>query len=205
MRRRWNEINGYLAGRCAFLIGSGPSLEGFDFSRLDNEFTIAINHSIEHYPQAKACLFGDKIFLNKTTFDLSKFDGLIFASEKTDYCSRDERPNVFTFLDKRDEPGINAKCGLYHPTSSGLLALSLAIIMKARRVFLLGYDYRHLHGQRHFYGDMYEHHLRYPEDRVMKKAAKFEKFRPWASRIINCSEQSIIEVFQKKRLEEIFE
>jgi len=205
--RKWQEINGMLTGQNVFLLGGGTSLIGFDRSKLDTAYVIAINHSIEHFPQAQSMIFGDKIFLSKTMFDLKTYPGKIFVSEK---CIRSrpidemwENDNLYIFEDRRDEPTQNFKRGLFHPTSSGLLALNLAIQMKAKKIFLLGYDYYKDGGQMHFYED-YPHHKKYEESKLISKLKKFKYFDQWESRIINCNPISRIDDFKKASLEEVF-
>ena len=92
-------------------------------------------HSIEHYPNAWGLIFGDKIFLSKTTFDLTQYKGFIFCSERCDRSNPIEQmigqDNLYIFDDRRDEPILNAKMGLFHPTSSGLLAISVSAYSKA--------------------------------------------------------------------------
>ena len=190
-----------LEGRAAWLLGGGTSLSGIDFTKLDNEFTIAVNHTIEHYPNADALLFGDKIFLHKTNFDIKSYKGLIFCSEK---CTKSkpidemlDNDNLFIFDDRRDEPTLNPRVGLFHSGSSGMLALNLAIQMKAKKIYLLGYDYHYSNGKIHYYPDM-EHHLKYPAERLPRKAAKFAYFEKWKDKIINLSPTSVIQTFQKR-------
>lgn len=201
MKKKGAQIRGMLEGRSVWLIGGGTSMAGIDLSKLDNEFTIAINHSIEHYQNADALLFGDKIFLSKTSFDLKSYEGMIFCSEK---CTKSkpidemlDKDNVFIFEDRRDEPTLNPRVGLFHPTSSGILALNLAIQMKAKKIYLLGYDYHYSNGKVHYYDDL-EHHVKYPMDRLPRKAAKFVYFERWKERIFNLSTTSIITTFQKR-------
>jgi len=210
MRRdkRYKIINNYLnKERNAFIIGGGTSLKGFDLTRLDNEFTIAINHTIEHYPQADCLIFGDKIFLNKTTFDIRTYKGMIFCSEGAAYSYPMQemipQDNIFVFETLRDEPVINAKKGLYHPTSSGMMAISLALQMHAKRIYLLGFDYYKVNGQMHWFKD-YDHHKKYHDDKLKKKLKKFKNFEKHRGSIINLNPDSLIEEFQKKSIKDVF-
>jgi hypothetical protein len=206
---RWNLINNYFNNeKSVFLLGGGTSLSGFDLSKLDKEFVIAINHSIEVYPQAQALLFGDKIFLHKTTFDLDSYEGMIFCSEKTITSKplQDIYPkeNIFAFEDRRDEPLMNAKMGLFHPSSSGILTLNLALQMKAKKIYLLGYDYyKDKNNNMHFYED-YDHHRKYEEEKLVRKIHKYPYFERWKSKIYNLNPDSLIPTFQKLRLKDVF-
>lgn len=199
---RWNEIRNMLSGKKVFILGGGTSLKGFDLDKLRNKIVIAINHSIEQYPYAQMLLFADKIFLHKTKFDFKNYKGLIFCSDK---CRRskpiDEMyekyyKNLYVYEDVRDEPVKNPKVGLFHPTSSGLQALNLAVQMNASKIILLGYDYYKTNGEMHYYPD-YDHHKKYKQDKMALKTRKFRYFEKWAPRILNLSEHSVIEEFPK--------
>lgn len=192
--RRYNQINGMRNGKSVYILGSGSSLKGFDFSRLDNKFTIAINHTIEHY-NASALIFGDKKFVKTTTFDLDSYEGLIFASEDANY--NPVKDNVYIFKVNRSEPIANAKIGLYHCSCAGLYALNLAVQMKAKKIYLLGYDfYKDPETDSiHFYSD-YEHHRKYPFERYERKCVKFKYFEQWAGLVYNCNPKSKLTMFQ---------
>lgn len=205
--RRHNKINGLLRGKPCVIIGGGTSLSGFDFNKLDTYYTIALNHSIETYPKAKALLFGDKIFLNKTTFDIRTYRGLIFASEK---CTRTPpldkmlgQDNVYIFNDNRMSPELNCKVGLYHPTSAGLLGLNLALQMRAAPIYLLGYDY-YMAGERIHYFEDYDHHKKTTSQKLEAKTLKFAYFERYKNDVINCNPKSLVKIFKFKTLAECF-
>jgi len=206
---RIKELNGMMEGKTIFIIGSGTSLKGFNFRRLDKEFTIAINHTIEHYPQAKSLIFSDKIFLSKTSFNIKTYKGLMYVNENCLHSKPlqdmdlEQYPNIYIFKSRRDEPVLDARQGLFHPTSCGIMAVSLSLQMKAKRIYLLGYDYYYQpDGQIHFYKDL-PHHLKYPQQRVGMKAKKFNLFEKWKHRIINLNPKSLITTFEKIALEDI--
>jgi hypothetical protein len=192
------QIDGYLKNKVdCWIVGSGPSLKGFNFDKLLNKFTIALNHTIEFFPLANCLLFGDKAFLQHTTFDIIKFPGLIFASKKIEHqpplYKIKDRDTVYIFEDRREGVSHSFDQGLYHPTSAGALALNLALIMKARNIYLLGFDYKH-NGSMHFYPDK-PHHATYGEDRTIRKIEKFFKFVPHCSNIYNLSPDTNLKCF----------
>lgn len=197
--RMKSEINGLLSNEVnAWIIGSGTSLKGFDLSRLDKEFTIAINHSVEFYPKSKCLLFGDKVFLKHSNFNLHEYPGMIYATNHCKGTKTEGLKNIRYFEADRQQPNMKFEKGLFHPCSSGLLALNLAVIMKAKRIFLLGFDYYYDKGETHFYGNIYPHHLEYPEDRIFKKIQKFRFFERFKSKIINLNPDSLIPDFEKR-------
>jgi hypothetical protein len=207
MKPKWNQIQGMRKGAEVWIVGSGPSLKGFDFSRLAGKFTIALNHTIEDFPQASALLFGDKVFLKHTPFNLASYKGLIFAGEYTQDTpavkSIKDNSNVFIFTPCKGSPAPSWKHGLFHPCSAGVFALNLAIIMDAAKIYLLGLDYHYEDGDMHYYGDRYPHHRKYAEEKFNRKAMKFRFFEEWKDRIINCSPTSIITEFKKVALDEV--
>ena len=109
--------------------------------------------------------------------------------------------NLYIFDDRRDEPILNEKMGLFHPTSSGILAISLALQMKAKKIYLLGFDY-YFKGNMHFYQD-YDHHKKNKIERFQMKLKKFKYFEKWAGRIVNLNPQSAIQEFKKVQIDSV--
>ena len=105
MLSKYGKIKGMLSGKDCFIVGSGPSLLNFDFSKLDNKFTIGVNHVVEHYDNLNALIFGDRIFVKTTTYNLEKFHGMIFMSENASWQPEVknliDKPNVYIFEKNR--------------------------------------------------------------------------------------------------------
>jgi len=197
-----NDLKDKRKGEACFIIGGGPSLEGFNFNRLDEFFTIAVNHSIEHYPKAAAVLFGDAVFLQRTSFDLKGYAGMIFCSVASGYSNSDPRDNVYCFRFQRQAVQADFSQGLLFTMLSGTAAINAAIIMGCSPIVLLGFDlYTREDGNNHYYQDIKGQ--RQPTGTYSSKVDHFEKFRPWVDRIINCSEKSLITTFRKKSIDEV--
>jgi len=193
-----------------FIIGGGTSLDGFDLSSLDNEFTLTVNHSVEAYSESTATVFADKIFLSKSKFDFKNYKGMVFAGEESGWRDKGKfekfnYDNLHVFKINRSEPVENPRVGLFHSTSTGLIALNLAIQMGFKKIFLLGYDYYYEKGSGriHFNGD-YEHHKRVEESKMFKKVRKFMMFEAWKHRVWNCNPKSNLKIFKFKPYGEIF-
>lgn len=202
----YNEINGRHKGKDVYILGSGPSLAGFDLSKLDGKIVIAVNHSIEFYPSAQYLVFGDAIFLKTTTCDFSNYLGILVTPERhKDAAKLQVMPETrkFFFEPRRDEVYLNAKKGLFHPCSSGIMALNLALQFRASEIFLLGFDYFYDKGNTHFFGNIYPHHTQYNENKIIKKTLKFRNFNRWRDSIYNCSLDSNVNDFGKISLDEI--
>lgn len=129
-------------GEDAFVIGGGLSLETFDWSLLVPELTIGCNSAYLRGPDVcKICVFGDQYFIDRFYDDVAEY-------AKT-------RP-VFTnkqSLDGGDIPWLwttpRAEEGLHHDAlgwngNTGAVALNLALVLGATRVFLLGFDMKRI-------------------------------------------------------------
>ena len=189
-----------LSGNDCYVIGAGTSLKGFDFSKLDNKFTIGINHVIEHYDNINCHIFGDTTFIKTTTYDMTKFKGHIFASKKSMHhppiYQMKDNDNVTIYEDNRKEITFDIKKGLYHPTSSGILALNLALLFNPNKIYLLGLDYYKDKGEMHFFDD-YEHHVRYKESKLKDKVKMFLPFKDFKDKIINLNPDSELKIFKR--------
>lgn len=205
-RERQN-VNGMLKGKKCFLIGGGPSLKNFDFSLLDDHFTIAINHSVIFYPNAKACLFLDGNFLDKNENEARKFlinyRGMIFCSFRTEYHK--ENGNAIPFYVNKDQVSNCFTRGIYGSRLSGMAALSLAIIMKPEKIYLLGYDLDECDKNKHFYDEgksKYNNEGGYKGERVKNHIKSFKVYIPFKDKIINLNQESKILYFEFQTLEQ---
>jgi hypothetical protein len=207
------KIEKMLRGKNCVIIGGGSSLTDFDFSKLDNTFTIAINNSIFYYPKASFCIFIDRKFLKQNDREsihfLKKYKGLIFSAFRTKYFLESPRgSNICNFSLNDIKPQDNFYGGLYHSRSSGLAAINLALMMQPKKIYLLGYDYDYDAITKHFYNkpgeDKYENENAYIKKRCHFVTRLYNKFKKWDDRIINCNLKSNIDAFPKKSLKEVF-
>lgn len=117
-----------------YLVGGGPSLRGFDWSRLEGKRVIAINRAFQVIPWAEIVYFSDSQFWLWFKNELVLHGGRKITVAKIDH------PAVERY--KADGPkGLATKPGrLRTGNSSGYAAINLAVHMGARRIVLLGYD-----------------------------------------------------------------
>jgi hypothetical protein len=123
-----------------FIVGSGPSLTGFDFSRLDGEKVIAINHAYRLTKHDLHCFY-DAAFLEEA--EPAGYDPRTHGSKVL--CKRDlVTPPSANVIEFRRTSCITQrfKDGLYGARSSALPAINAALIYGAREVLLLGIDCR---------------------------------------------------------------
>jgi glycosyltransferase involved in cell wall biosynthesis len=186
------------------VVGAGPSLKGFDFSRLKNIHSIGINHVIEDYSDFDWFLFLDQRFLKKTTYDLKKYKGKIFC-QNTCFVHPGTDTVKFKTIKHRKEIDLDIAKGLYNGCLSGLAALHLALISGANPIYLIGIDcgggvYYDFHYKKDYTGATRS------QERWQKyrgTANYFKKFSKWKNRVINLSDISNIKIFKKKNISEV--
>lgn len=209
LTRDKHNIDGMLKGKRCFIIGGGSSLRGFDFSRLDNDFTIAINHSVIYYPKADACIFLDANFLDKNDNEARKFfqsyKGMIFCSFRTQYHK--DNPNAIPFYVNNDRVQAKFNRGIWGARLTGMAAISLAIAMDANPIYLLGYDLNKNAVDLHFYDSdgkvRYGNDKGYRGERAATNIKMFKHFDFYKDRIINLNPNTVIPFFRVQKIEEV--
>lgn len=144
------KTNAWEGHRC-FIIGGGPSLEGFAPERLDSELTIGVNKSFIKFNST--ILYGmDYCFLEC----LEKHAPVTSEWEFTKQCWKNYKglkvflktaviyPYVpIIYVVKRIEKrqiSTDLEAGIYAGNNSGFGALMLAIVLGANPIYLLGFD-----------------------------------------------------------------
>jgi len=206
---KYKPIEGMLAGQDCYIIGSGSSLKGFDFGKIEGKgFILAINHSAK-YCKSDAVIFMDEQFVNTSKEFLQNYKGIIFAGWQSNYHRKaNTSAKVYYFTARSHKVyegklGNNLYEGLYDTGSTGMCAINLALLMKARTIYLLGYDMNHeTKGAKHFYND--DGIDMYGNEGVYKNGAKLdniikgiEQYYGQYTNIINCSKLSKINCFKK--------
>lgn len=142
------------AGRTAFLLGGGPSLDPCEVALLRGRPTIAINAAAALAPGA-VLFFRDLDWFLRHRPTVEGWAGLAITTNR---CAT-AYPKLTRVVTTHgsDFPAPGSQQGGYpvirYGRSSGHLAVSLAIAMGARRVVLLGYDCRFVGGRSHFHDD----------------------------------------------------
>lgn len=124
-------------GEDAFIIGGGPSLKGFDFSLLEGKRTIGCNSAYLLGPHICQLLcFGDAHWwdvFKQGVIDYWQRGGQVFTTAR----KLEDHPAFFQC--KRIPHGLGTDA-LGWNGNTGAIALNLALILGATRVFLLGFD-----------------------------------------------------------------
>lgn len=132
---RWVPIAKW-EGRDVFVIGGGDSLRGFDWKRLKNECTVGCNMAFTlGVETCKICIFGDFKWFREYENRLQGYKGILFTN-----ASQLQRTRCnWLWTLPRKAKGLSTKI-LGWNTNTGAAAINLALILGAKRVFLLGFD-----------------------------------------------------------------
>gem|GEM_PF-2503241 len=135
------------SGSRCFIIGGGPSLKGFDFSKLNNELTIAVNRAYEYFDSN--IIF----FIDHTDFYQQVIKGEFGKEAKDKFITSRALKIALNIggmnfdhgtysvpLSKEPQMTFDLKDGLFDGDNSGFAALNLAVCLGATTIYLLGYD-----------------------------------------------------------------
>jgi len=131
----WNPTANW-AGHDVFIIGGGFSLKDFDWDCLLPELTIGCNTAFKLGPSiCKICIFGDPSWFKEFRSELKDFNAPIFTNHK-----QYEKSDIsWLWYVKRKASGLH-HAALGWNGNTGAAAINLALILGAKRVYLLGFD-----------------------------------------------------------------
>jgi hypothetical protein len=190
-RAEW--IRNYFKGDDVFIVGGGPSLFGFDFSRLDGRRVIAINHSYR-YCKPEILVFLDGKFKREAAemgHDLYEMPFKIVAGPSSGMKNQGNCTVVQIAQKPSMNPGV-----MYGRAQSGLIAINVAIIGGARNIYLLGFDAKFNNGIGHFYSKDWKHTMDDREHQYAKMAHCYNNYKEYQN-IFNCNPDSGIIAFKK--------
>lgn len=180
-------------------MGTGASLEDFDFSRLEGLETIAINHAARLFEPANI-FWADHDLEDELTEAILNSSAMRFTTDE-----RSEIPYTF-ILKKVGGPSNDINEGLFYFGNSGLPAFNLAILMGYKEIYLLGMDMGGDNGKTHCYpGD------RWIPNCVFEYQAKFfdyfhhDRYEMTMPVVYNCSPISNIKAFPFKDIGEVLD
>jgi hypothetical protein len=194
--------------RC-FIIGGGPSLKGFDFSKLQGERVIVVNKSFLYTPFADIQFGMDEQLIGWLTdeqkggkmMEEAREAWVNFKGKKVWVQIPGKVYNAQVELVKlagHDGLAESLEKGLYDGSNSGYGAINLATALGANPIYLLGFDMKHeADGTTHFHGG-------YPRPQAEKQLKMFaSKFTLLANlaqqrgiKIVNLNRQSALSCFE---------
>ncbi len=195
-------------GQDVFVLGGGPSLRGFDFSKLDGRNVLGCNEAFRiGYPTIQAMFFSDARWFVRVSRDLEKFGdrgGLIVCHEEA--LRFHNLPWLKTL--RRKEYGLHKDAiGFGH--NSGSSAINMALMLGAKRVLLLGYDCKRSEANHNNWHDYYKPYHKSafvpPFDRFRHGMNMISKQLPSVfpgCEVINLTPDSALTAFPKAELEQ---
>ena len=126
-----------------YIIGGGPSLGGFDWSKLDGKFVIAINRAYEVLPDAQIVYFTDDDYYKRHR-------SAMIAHSGKKYRGRIQRqkiikdPEVLELQLQQRPYGWSDQFGeLFHGSNSTHACIQVAAQLGFDKIYLLGVDMKH--------------------------------------------------------------
>ncbi len=187
-----------------FIIGGGNSLELFDWKRLENENTIGCNDAFKKgHKICKICVFGDVKWFKSFEQELAHYKGTVFTNslqlQKKGPSWLWTMPRQFYGLYK-DALGWNG--------NTGAIAINLALLLGAKRIFLLGFD---MHLSKDNRSNWHRNRLDKPNRKIYDKfvkgfgkvAADLKKKFPNVE-IVNVTDDSSLNLFAKVGVDEFW-
>ena len=192
-----------------FIIGGGVSLETFDWELLkpDDVFTIGCNDAYLRGPDiCNVCFFGDKKWWKKHQHRLETYrasgKGVVFT-----HCPQLQKDKTsWLWMMSRESRGLHHNALAWNK-NTGAGAVNLALLLGARRVFLLGFD-MHLTGGR---SNWHDNTLDTPNEKLYPKFIKgWERLAKDLSikfpgcEIFNITDNSSLDLFPKIGVDEFW-
>jgi len=207
-------FDGAWKGKRCFIVGGGPSLEGFNFDSLGQELTIAVNRAFEYinpsvilwmdylnfYTDLLAGKFGDKA--------LKKFE-LTRSLKASLNISGYDYPDEVWSIPRTTGGGplsMSLKDGLADGDNVGYLALNLAVCLGANPIYLLGFDMKgDRAGKQAWFHSGYKN---VGSDKAYERfAGNFKKAAPIIKKlgidVINLNPKSELKCFEFGKIEDV--
>ena len=140
--------DGSWKGRRCFIVGGGPSLKRFNFPRLNQELTIAVNRSFEYFDPSVI------LWMDYQTFYVDLMKGVFGDEARRKFMASPALKvalNLSNYKYPADVYSVSAAPGKNRITyslaegigsggNSGYAALNFAVCMGASPIYLLGFD-----------------------------------------------------------------
>lgn len=185
-----------------FIIGGGPSLKGFDFSKISDKHIIGVNNAFMLGDFVDVCWFGDVNWYERNKSQLDNFKGL-----KYHCCNRSaSRPDTIRYTRGKPQGIDKDPTKVAWNNNSGGSAINLAYHLGAARIILLGFDMKF-----NEFGENNWHDYHVKRDPKWNPYYRFLKCFPMIAHdakklgieIINTSLDSALNMFPKKSIDEV--
>lgn len=140
----YEHLKDCLKGEKVYIVGSGPSLIGYDFSRFKDLNVISVNHALFDLIEAgvtpKYHVFLDQRFLQEAGISLESLPVFSITSSNSSISPRIDKLAVIPADNIRHTYSPNPKQGFYTPKNGICFSISVAIYMGAPEIYLCGAD-----------------------------------------------------------------
>lgn len=186
-----------------FVIGGGPSLKGFDWSRLDREYVVSSNFSA---PRPSVSVVND-VRIIRTPEVLQRWLDLpgekVFVNRQC--AGVEEIPAGIRVIPAIESWGTSLEQGLLCCNNAGLAAINFADVLGARVLYLLGFDLKPVNGR-----TAHWHEGIYPDSWGSDGRAyvnMLRSFGRWAefvrAKVVNLNPDSALECWPKGSIEDV--
>lgn len=171
----FGEISGDWSDKPVYIIGGGPSLVGFDFSRLPDGYKIGANKSA--FVADCDTLFSlDQTFVRHTQADLALFAArkeVILAMPTTE---DGHKPiEGVTYVRRVRGTGLSKRPDEVWGLNSGYGSLGVAFLRGAKEIALLGFDMQVANNGKSHFHEGYSWHSRQNHKFLNRYAADFDR------------------------------
>lgn len=204
MRAEIQDFKNLIEGQDIFIIGGGPSLKNFDFSKLKSKFKIALNSAF-FGTDPHAVFWMDSVWPAKNFDILTEYPGYKFCSKVSGsgYIKKNIKGIAnSTVLNKKSDYGFSHNIDEVCGNNSGAQCLNFVCNLKPHRILLLGYDMEFSKGHSHWHSgyeisdaSVYQN-LFIPSINSMAKDIQHLNIS-----VINCNINSRLNCFKKDLLE----
>jgi len=193
-------------GETMAIIASGPSLTQEQVDLVMELPTIAVNDAYKLAPWADILYACDAKWWNWHNPEFAgRKVGLKWNAITGSYhanWAEDIHPDVWALASTGTEGLEDCPNGLKTGANSGYQAINLAVHLGAKRILLLGFDMQAVDGKNHWFGE-HPDGVSPPYDNMLLHFPSIvEPLKKRGVEVINCSPDSILDVFPKMPLEE---
>jgi hypothetical protein len=163
------------------IVGTGPSLKGLDFERLDisGVRVLAVKEAIWDLPFAECVFSLDRPWINRQADKLRAIPNHKVFAVEPEYGPCAEIEGALYLLRSRFAGFSNDPAVIQSGGNSGFGAFNYAYLKRVRRVALFGFDYTDQDGE-HYCADRYHWY---------KPGQNARYWRSWGDNFIDCKAQ----------------
>jgi len=146
-------LNSFWANNPVYIIGGGSSLRSFNFDSIHGQITLAVNDSFLFLPWVTSLFSVDTTWIKNRKESIERFSGDVCLAVPENFDMTQGPSNAMYVRRGRTEPGFSEDPTTIHigGGNSGFGAINYAILKGAKKIILLGFDFKvltdwHWHG-----------------------------------------------------------